>query len=159
RTANMVTQAEYERIAHTFSDIRLGRGDLTIDTGMIADPTQAATYREGSMVAIADMMMTEGGRRQIETLHDNVSRDDAGNARHGVNGQIMPPLPFGADQLLPEVHRHTTIRPFFRDANGDGNLTNDPTTAASYDNSNAMADARGASGDTPTGVIDASGRS
>jgi hypothetical protein len=158
RLANQVSQAEYERIAQTYSDIRLGRGDMTIDTSMITDPAQAAQYREGTMTSIADMMMTEGGRRQIENMHNNVMQDDAGEARHGLGGTPMT-LPFGMDELLPEVHRHTTIRPFFKAANNDNNLTNDPTTAADYDNTNAMADARGASGDTATGTIDASGRS
>jgi NleD-like pathogen effector protein (putative zinc metallopeptidase) len=156
RRANQVTEAEYEKVAHTFSDIRMGRGDLSVNTSMIKDPAQAEQYKQGTMVAIADMMMTEGGRNQIENFHNNVMKDDAGNARHGIGDPMK--LPFGLEAALPEVHRHTEIRPFFKDANNDGNLTNDPTTAADYDNTNAMADARGASGDTPSGTIDASGR-
>lgn len=156
RGHNQVSQAEYERIAHTFSDIRLGRGDLTVDTSQITDPAQARTYRDGAMVSIADMMMTTSGRRQIENLSNNVMRDDAGQARHGVPGQDPTTLPFGLEAMLPETHRHTTIRPLFNDTNGDGNLTNDGHGAADYFNGNAFADAEGANGER--GAIDTSGR-
>jgi hypothetical protein len=143
RNHNQVSEEEYERIARTYSDIRTGRGDLSIDTSMIGDANQAAEYRRGTMTSVADMMMTTSGRNQIMTLSNNVSRDDAGNARHGVGGEPVT-LPFGMEQALPEIHRHTTIRPFFNDANGDRNYTNDPTGPNDYFNANAITTAPGA---------------
>jgi hypothetical protein len=142
RRGNMVTEAQYEHIAHMYSDIRLGRGDLTIDTGQITDTAQAATYRQGAMVNIADLMMTPGGRAQIERMQHNVAHDDAGHARHDASGA--------------DIHHHTTIRPYFRDANNDSNYTNDPHGVHDYENLDAFADARGASGEN--GAIDTSGR-
>jgi len=142
RAGNQVSAAEYEQLVHTYSDVRLGRGDLTMDTSMIADPKQAAAYREGTMTNIAELMMTEGGRAQVERMQNNVLHDDAGKARTDAKGH--------------DIHHHTTIRPLFRDANGDGNQTNDPTTAADYDNGNAMGNEFGVSGEGPTGKPDGS---
>ena len=156
RNHNQVTQEEYQNIAHTFSDVRTGRGDLTLDTSAITDPAQAQTYRDGTMVAIADMMMTTSGRQQINNLSNNVMRDDAGNARHGLPGGDPMTLPFGMEQFLPETHRHTSIRPLFNDTNNNNNLTDDAHTSADYFNGNAFADARGAQGEN--GAIDTSGR-
>lgn len=157
RNHNQVSQAEYQNIARTFSNVRMGRGDLSIDTSQITDEAQAKTYKDGAMVSIADMMMTTSGRQQINNLSNNVSRDDAGNARHGLPGSDPTTLPFGLEQALPETHRHTTIRPLFNDTNNDNNLTNDGHTAADYFNGNAFADAEGAHGEH--GAIDTSGRS
>ncbi len=156
RNHNQVSEAEYENIARTFSNVRMGRGDLTLDTSAITDNAQAQTYRDGAMVSIADMMMTTSGRQQITGLSNNVQRDDAGNARHGLPGSDPTTLPFGLESLLPETHRHTTIRPLFNDTNGDGNNTNDGHTSADYFNGNAYADAEGAGGER--GAIDTSGR-
>src|SRR5438128_735919 len=38
RLPNEITSAEFHQIAGTYSDIRLGRGDLTIDPGKSKDP-------------------------------------------------------------------------------------------------------------------------
>lgn len=78
RLPNTVTQSEYQGIAHTYSDIRLGRGDLTIDaghadsdTGGVLDATRQATYRQGALDDIAALMQTASGRAEIEQLHNN----------------------------------------------------------------------------------------
>lgn len=144
RRANQVTQAEYDQIARTYSDIRLGRGDLTIDTSeMTPGSKQERDYRSGTMNALADMMMTRSGRAQVMGMSNNVVRGDDGRPRLGADGH--------------EQHHRTNIRALYQDANGDDNLTNDPHTAANYDNTNAFADARGAHGEA--GAIDTSGRS
>jgi hypothetical protein len=101
RNHNQVTQAEYERIARTFSDVRMGRGDLTLDTSGFNNAEDAQQYREGAMVNIADMMMTTAGRDQISTMSNNVLRDDNGEAR--------------TNWLGMEQHRHTTIQPYFQE--------------------------------------------
>jgi hypothetical protein len=101
RNHNQVTQAEYERIAHTFSDVRTGRGDLTVDASGFNNGGDAAAYREGAMVNIADMMMTTSGRNQVTSMSNNVALDDAGNARTNFLGM--------------DEHRHTTISPFFKE--------------------------------------------
>jgi hypothetical protein len=111
RKANMVSQEEYEEIAHTFSDIRLDRGDLTMDTSEMSE-ADAKTYRDGTMTSFADMMMTEGGRSQIEQLHDNELRNDDGTPRLDSSGN--------------EIHHKTTLKAAYstdedpQDANEDG---------------------------------------
>jgi len=142
RNHNQVSQAEYERIAHTYSDVRLGRGDLTMNTSEMTDQGQIDRYRSGTMNGIADMMMTTAGRSQVMGMSNNVSRDDAGTARLDAAGN--------------EIHRHTTIRALYNDTNNDGNLTNDGHTEADYFNGNAFADATGAGGEN--GAIDTTGR-
>ena len=113
RRDNQVSQEEFQRIAHTFSDVRMGRGDLHVDSSSFDGPNRdadRARYEQGSMDMIANMMMTQSGRGQIENLHDNVLRDDAGDARTTW---------YGAEQ-----HHQTTLVPLFgvdngrRDANG-----------------------------------------
>jgi hypothetical protein len=142
RNHNQVSQEEYEDIARTFSDIRTGRGDLTIDTGEMTDEGQEERYRDGAMGSIADMMMTTSGRQQINNLSNNVSRNDDGTARTDADGD--------------EIHRHTTIRALYNDTNGDDDLTNDGHSEADYFDGNAFADATGAHGEN--GAIDTSGR-
>jgi len=103
RDHNQVSEADYERIAHTFSDIRLGRGDLTIDGGEFSPFAwdDRATWEAGMQSSVADMMMTTTGREQIFGMSNNVVHDDAGNARHSLWG-------YG-----PERHGETTIEPLF----------------------------------------------
>jgi hypothetical protein len=100
RLPNQITRAEYDRVVQTYSDIQLGRGDLTIDTAEM-DKTRAETYREQVMANVAMMMQTESGRRQIYGLHDNVLRDDAGQALDA-DGNV-------AARREDEAHRHVTI--------------------------------------------------
>ena len=139
RLSNQVSQAEYEQIAHTFSDVRMGRGDLRVDgstfDGANAD-TERANYEQGAMDEVANMMMTTSGRRQIDNLSDNVLRDDAGDARRSLWG------------LGPEQHHQTTIVPLFgtQTVNPDGTTSYaDPGagnhTAANLRTDNGYADA------------------
>ncbi len=113
RKANMVSQEEYEKIAHTFSDIRMGRGDLTMDTSEM-DEADAKKYKDGAMTSFADMMMTEGGRKQIEQLHDNKLKNDDGSLR--------------TDMWGDEIHHKTTLKAAYstdkdpQDANEDGTV-------------------------------------
>lgn len=133
RKANMVSQEEYEKIAHTYSDIRLGRGDLTMDTSEM-NAADAKKYKDGTMTAFADMMMTEGGRKQIELLHDNKLKNDDGSLR----------LDGGGD----EIHHKTTLKAAYstnndpQDANEDGNVDDADKpfyTSGNWANDNAFA--------------------
>ena len=77
---NQVTQAEFESIARTYSNIRLGRGDLTIDTGASEDPAQ---YQRDMMDDIGDLLQTASGRELVSQLSNNVTGKDAqGNWTH-----------------------------------------------------------------------------
>ncbi len=67
--SNRVTQDEYEAIARQFSDIRRGTSDLKLD-GAAAGSGQPA-WEAGIQASIADLMMTDVGRAQIDTLADN----------------------------------------------------------------------------------------
>lgn len=100
RLPNQVTQSEYRQICSTYSDIRLGRGDLTIDASQYTDPTAQQNYRNGAMNDIASMLQTQSGRAIINQLHDNHPQNDA-------NGD--------------PIHRHTTMVPLLK---ADGTVDN-----------------------------------
>lgn len=108
RQHNQVSQAEYEEIARTYSNIRMGRGDLTMDSSSLDDDTDRQEWEDGMMNSVADMMMTTSGRRQVMGISNNTLVDDAGNARLDDDGD--------------EIHRHTTMRPDLED---DGSLVTD----------------------------------
>ena len=108
RQHNQVTQSEYEEIARTYSNIRMGRGDFTMDASEIEDETERQQWEDGMMNSVADMMMTTSGRRQVMNISNNVLVDDNGDARLDDDGD--------------EIHRHTTMRPDFED---DGSLVTD----------------------------------
>lgn len=97
RLPNQITRAEFQKLANTYSDIRLGRGDLTIDTKGAKDPEQ---FKADMMNDIGDILQTKSGRYLIESLSDSTNIDDQGNT----------------------VHRHTTLTPAVDEK---GNL--DPT--------------------------------
>ena len=134
---NQVSQQEYQNIAHTFSDVRTGRGDLHVDASGFDGPNAAAessTYRQNSMDMIANMMMTGGGRNQINNLSHNALRDDAGALRLDAGGK--------------EQHHATNIVPLFGvagvDANGRSTMSEAGAgahTAANLRQDNGYADA------------------
>jgi len=130
RLPNQVSQSEFQEAARTYSNINLGRGDLTIDPRGLSG-ADADTYHSGVMRNIATMMETNVGRSQVSTMSNNVLRDDAGSARHGLFGMELP------FDFLPELHHSTTIQPYYQDANADGNRLNDPTGTANFDMTNA----------------------
>ena len=70
RLPNQVTQAEYEQIAHTYSDIRMGRSDFEFNTEGLSDE-DAEAFRQGSMNDLASIMQTEHGRTLINDLAYN----------------------------------------------------------------------------------------
>jgi hypothetical protein len=115
RLPNQVTQSEYQQVARTYSDIRLGRGDLTIDTSE-RTPDEAADYRAGAMNDIADLLQTQTGRTELQGLSNNEATDAAGNT----------------------IHRHTTLSALHQDANGDNDRSNDGN--APIDTTNGFAD-------------------
>ncbi len=136
RLPNQVSEKEYEHIAHTYSDIRMGRGDLTINTSEQTNPVEAARYKQQVMNTIADQMMTSSGRNEVERLHNNVLVDDAGKAR--------------LDSAGHEQHHSTQIRALYNsnaqgnplDTNNDGKVdANDIHDEAHRFNGNAYADA------------------
>jgi hypothetical protein len=98
RLPNEITSKEFHELAGTYSDIRLGRGDLTIDPGKAKDPDQ---YRSDMMNDIGDIMQTKSGRYLIEHLHDAQAMDDKGEM----------------------VHHHTTLSPALLDGKPDTDLT------------------------------------
>ena len=96
---NQVTRAEYQKLVNTYSDIRMGRGDLTIDASKAKDPDQ---YRADMMDDIADILQTKSGRELIGGLSNSTNIDEDGNT----------------------VHRHTTIAPALDEkGNPDTDLT------------------------------------
>lgn len=125
RLPNQVTEAEYNKIAHTYSDIRMGRSDLKIDASTSKDPEQ---YKADMMDDIGDIMQTESGRKLVGTLANNTN---------GVGPDGKP------------IHKSTTLHPHL-DAKGNIDTTN---AAESGDSSpgvgSPFADGRpGAGGDT-----------
>lgn len=70
RLPNQVTQAEYDQIVHTYSDIRLGRSDINFNTDGLSEE-DAAAFRAGSMNDLASIMQTEHGRELVNKLAYN----------------------------------------------------------------------------------------
>ena len=68
-------------------------------------------WQQGIESNVADIMMTNSGRGQINGLSNNVTRDDKGAARQGLLGG--------------EMHHKTTIKPLM---DSDGKVDNDPET-------------------------------
>lgn len=102
RLPNQVSAAEYEQIVKTYSDIRLGRGDLLIDDKSAEDP---GAYRANVMDDIGDIMQTASGRSLIGQLSNN-ARSDASGA---------------------EIRHKTTLHPKYFE-NPDGSTLRDPAT-------------------------------
>ena len=149
RASNQVSQAEYQRIAHTFSDVRMGRGDLRLDSSDFSSTAgkDRKAWDEGTQANIADMMMTNGGRSQIMGMSNNVTKKDDGSARRSLWG-------FG-----PEVHHQTTIKPMFgvqgTDKDGkpkwmDPGADHRDASTMRYDNATATAQGTGATRDGTT---------
>lgn len=67
RNQNQVTQAEFEEIARTYSDIRLGRSDLKLDTAGLSEE-DAAAFRAGTMSDIGNLLQTQSGRGLVRSL-------------------------------------------------------------------------------------------
>ena len=87
---NTVTKSEYEKICATYSDVRLGKGDLTIDPSMLKTQKERDAYKAGALDDIASLLQTNAGRGEIFQLHDNATQKDSkGNP----------------------IHRHTTLNP------------------------------------------------
>jgi hypothetical protein len=70
---NVVSQEQYRDIARQWSDIRLGRSDIKLDTAGMND-ADASAFREATMSDIADLMQTRTGRGMIGELGNQ--RDD-----------------------------------------------------------------------------------
>jgi hypothetical protein len=154
---NVVSQEEFQRIARTYSDIRLGRGDLTIDTSSIHSDSAASSYgmtedqyRERAMNDIASLMQTRSGRSEVMQLSNNPLVDDAGNTRHSLLGFELPQMPLDLDGVIGSdpVHHHTTIQPLLN-ADGTADNTNGYARATGGDAKNRNADgSRGAGSDS-----------
>jgi hypothetical protein len=86
RLPNQITSAEFHQLSNTYSDIRLGHGDLTIDGAGAKDPGQ---YGADIMNDIGDILQTKSGRALVEGLSNSTKIDEKGDL----------------------VHRHTTLKP------------------------------------------------
>lgn len=137
RLPNQVDEKEYAQVAEIYSDIRLGRGDLTIDASAHKAPEERRAYQQGTLRDIAALMQTAGGRHLVGALHDNTLRDEAGQERHGLFGT---PLLFGTS-----IHRQTTLVPLLR---ADGS----PETDNGYAEADRPGEARQVRGDQSLGA-------
>ena len=129
RLPNQVTQAELEHYALVYSNVRMGRGDLTIDASKSDDPKQ---YKRDMMDDVGDLMQTTSGREMLDTLSNNVGagKDDKGNW----------------------IHRHTTVGPFL-DKEGNVERSNSNEQAiAPLDQPEAGHNARFANGKPGVGT-------
>ncbi len=95
RLPNQVTQAELEQVAHTYSDIRSGRGDLTLDPTNSVKPENTPhpdQFRADMMDDVADLMETKSGRALVMSLSNNT---------HGVDADGKPV--HHATKLMPQL--------------------------------------------------------
>lgn len=98
RLPNQVTQEEFEKIAKTYSDIRLERSDIKFGTDGMSDE-DAAKYKSGAVQDMGSLMQTPAGRELLFKLANNTSgeKDKDGNP----------------------VHHTTTLKPFLKDGKVD----------------------------------------
>jgi hypothetical protein len=133
---DQVTQSEFNDAAETYGNVRLGRGDLTLDTSHMS-PAEARQFREDTFENMETMMTTDSGRQQIQSLSDNPLMDDSGNERQFLeDGTEVTGTAQEEDGQA--VHRHTTITDLHQDANADRDRSND--NQAPLDHTNAFAD-------------------
>ena len=86
---NQVTPEEYEDIVRTYSDIRLGRGDLRLadrPAGMTDE--DYAGFRGGAMDDIADILQTESGRGLIDSLNEAPDQADGSDIITTINPRL-----------------------------------------------------------------------
>jgi hypothetical protein len=69
-THNYVTDGQFDELVRRYSDVRLGRNDLQIDTSGL-EPHQAAKYRAGVMSDLGDIMQTRSGRELTRRTVDD----------------------------------------------------------------------------------------
>lgn len=82
RSQNQVSEEQFREIARNYSDIRLDRTDIHMDTSALSTPAAQAQYRTDLMSNFADQMQTESGRELIDTLAHNTRTDAGGTERH-----------------------------------------------------------------------------
>lgn len=122
RQQNQLTQAEYDEVVRMYSDIRLGRGDLTMDTSEMT-PEQAAAFRQGTMNDFARILQTESGRNMVRQMSNNVMVDDNGNERQFIGD--MDVTGTWLESMGSSRHRHTTLSALHQDANNNGDRSDD----------------------------------
>ncbi len=94
RMSNQVSAAEYEKICQVYSDVRLGRGDLSIDASKYSAQKDRDAYKAGALNDVASLLQTSAGRSLVYGLSDNASHTDTkGNP----------------------IHKHTTLTPLLTD--------------------------------------------
>ncbi len=88
--SNQVSQEEYQGVARQLSDIRLGNGDLTIDTSRFLPGTETARdeWSGGIQADVGDLLMTESGRRQVGALADNPNDVQTGIGPYAPKGSL-----------------------------------------------------------------------
>ncbi len=64
---NTVSPEEFRRIARTYSDIRMGRSDIALNTAGMS-PEDATQFRGETMGDIGNLLQTESGRELINSL-------------------------------------------------------------------------------------------
>jgi hypothetical protein len=107
RLPNQVTGEEFHQAAHDFSDVRLGRGNLTLAPDPHATPAEADAFTNGSMVDIAAMLQTTTGRQEVGALSHN---------KNGHKTTIGPDLdgktgaPLHSAVTLPEHQRDAVLK-------------------------------------------------
>lgn len=77
---NAVSQEEFQEIARTYSDIRMGRSNLQLNTeGM--SPEDAHDFRERTMQDVGDILQTDSGRGLIGDLSEGALEADGEHHR------------------------------------------------------------------------------
>jgi len=87
---NQVTQEQFEKIARTYSDIRMGRSDIKFDLPAGMSDTDADAYRNGTMKDIGRILETKTGRELIGELSDN-ERPDGSHRTTYLEGKSSDP--------------------------------------------------------------------
>ena len=71
---NTVTQEQFQQIAREYSDIRMDRSDVHVNTAG-RDDDAAKAFKQGTMNDIASMMQTNSGRALLDDLNNAKNKD------------------------------------------------------------------------------------
>ena len=68
KPGNVMSPADFQKVARTYSDIRMDRSDIQLDTSNLSDPEDKAAFRDDTMGDIGNLLQTGVGRDLVNDL-------------------------------------------------------------------------------------------
>lgn len=98
KPGNVMSPADFQKVARTYSDIRMDRSDIRFDTSNISDPKEAAAFRNDTMGDIGNLLQTGVGRDLVNDLaYQKLDHKTTIKQRRGAKGADNSNAEGGAD--------------------------------------------------------------